>query len=161
MTGKQKSSVLLHLLGSDVSSAILQQLPENMAAYVTAGFLGKPSPEQISQVLHDLRSLPPGSNSSDTVDESKLKKVPDEAELNTLSGLAKHYPQRFTELLKPERKQLQILFITKLPEELQQAFVKQLFGDLSFDPIANQPFTEKIYPHLESKLIEKLRGDDN
>ena len=161
MTGKQKASVLLHLLGSDVSSAILQELPENMAAYVTAGFIGKPSPEQISQVLHDLRSLPAGNNSNASiVDESAMKKVPDEAELNTLVGLAKHYQQRFLDILKLERKQLQILFLARLPEDIQQDYVQQLFGTQDLEMPKELPFMTKIYPELEKKLILKVKGNE-
>lgn len=55
LTGRQKATILLSLLGAEVSTEILKFLPEDLSDAITSGMnnLPAPSPELISSVLEE------------------------------------------------------------------------------------------------------------
>lgn len=55
LTGRQKATILLSLLGTEISSEILKFLPEDLSDAITSGInnLPAPSPELISSVLEE------------------------------------------------------------------------------------------------------------
>ena len=159
MTGKQKAAVLLSLLGQETASAVLQQLPEEMATYMTSGFSVPPTQEQIAMVLHELRSLPPVVEPKPpSPREESLTSVPSEKELNTLAGLAKYMPVKLMEFLKNERRQMIVFLLSQLEDPERCQWGEKLLS--SSKPVrlsVNLAISKKIQPSLEAFIVEKLR----
>lgn len=65
LSGREKATIFLSLLGAEVSARILRLLPDEMADLIAAGVnhLPSPSPDAIAAVLEDFRKfvLPPSS----------------------------------------------------------------------------------------------------
>ncbi|MBU0686352.1 MAG: hypothetical protein KKB81_00675 [Candidatus Margulisbacteria bacterium] len=66
LTGREKATIFLSLLGADTSARLLRYLPEELADLVASGVnhLPKPSPKAVASILEELRSfmsLPPST----------------------------------------------------------------------------------------------------
>ena len=64
LTGREKATIFLSMLGADVSTRVLRYLPNELADLIAAGInhLPTPSPEALSEVIGDFQSflaLPP------------------------------------------------------------------------------------------------------
>lgn len=59
LTGREKATIFLSILGMDVSSRVLRYLPEELADLIAAGInhLPSPSPEALSAVLDEYQSF--------------------------------------------------------------------------------------------------------
>lgn len=59
LTGREKATIFLSILGADVSSRVLRYLPDELADLIAAGInhLPTPSPEALQEVLSDYRGF--------------------------------------------------------------------------------------------------------
>jgi|SRR3989338_1695829 len=59
LTGREKATIFLSILGADVSSRVLRYLPEEIADLIAAGInhLPTPSPQALSEVLDEYQSF--------------------------------------------------------------------------------------------------------
>lgn len=59
LTGREKATIFLSILGSDVSSRVLRYLPDEIADIIAAGInhLPTPSPEALSEVINEYQSF--------------------------------------------------------------------------------------------------------
>jgi len=59
LTGREKATIFLSILGTDVSSRVLRYLPDELADLIAAGInhLPSPSPEALAEVLGDYRGF--------------------------------------------------------------------------------------------------------
>lgn len=59
LTGREKATIFLSILGSDVSSRVLRYLPDELADLIAAGInhLPTPSPEALQEVLSDYQGF--------------------------------------------------------------------------------------------------------
>jgi len=67
LSGREKATILLSILGADASSKILDYLPDDMADMLASGVnnLPKPSPEMLTSIMNEFKnyvSLPPGGS---------------------------------------------------------------------------------------------------
>ncbi|MFH1428258.1 MAG: hypothetical protein ABIH39_00770 [Candidatus Margulisiibacteriota bacterium] len=157
MTGKQKASVLLSLIGKDTASVILQGLPVEMAEYLTAGFTGPPTPEQISLVLNELRALPPGSSVNQDSKAGQPKPVPPKETINKIEDVINYYPNQFIDLLKNERKQMIKFMISHFPEEVQLELASKLVPHEKLKISPSIPIMDRIYVKCSEHIINKVR----
>ncbi|HVN66917.1 MAG TPA: hypothetical protein VMT55_00970, partial [Candidatus Sulfotelmatobacter sp.] len=59
LTGREKATIFLSILGADVSSRVLRYLPGELADLIAAGVnhLPTPSPEALSEVMEEYRGF--------------------------------------------------------------------------------------------------------
>ena len=162
MTGKQKASVLLSLLGKDTASTILQQLDSPMSEYLTSGFATPPTQEQVALVLNELRSLPsPSSTDELALSDIPMKKAPTPEDLTNLSELVKYDSLPVISLLKSERQQVITFLLSNIDESSQELVAPKLVG--RSDQISLRfklPIMEKIFTSLEKVIVHKLTSDE-
>ncbi|MGB9613088.1 MAG: hypothetical protein ACPL4K_02785 [Candidatus Margulisiibacteriota bacterium] len=140
LTGREKATIFLSILGADVASRILRYLPDELADLIAAGInhLPTPSPEAISEVLSEYQgflALP------ETTPEERYIPQPSP-------------PKRSYGLLLYERPQLAAFLISLLPEEerfnalqavsREKVLIEELLNSLRKTP-------------LQEKLAEKLK----
>ena len=159
LSGREKATILLSILGADVSTRVIGFLPDDMADLLVSGVndLPKPSPESISVVINEFRqalSLPgsarqpaieagtPASAQPHQREKSREQMKPKEL-LNQMSGraltsiLIKERPQTvaFVLMQLPEARTSEVL--TYLPEQRRE--IEYLLRTIRMNPL-----TEKI-----------------
>jgi flagellar motor switch protein FliG len=140
LTGREKATIFLSILGADVSSRVLRYLPDELADLIAAGInhLPSPSPDALAEVINEYNgflALPPSAP------PPVFEPVPATPKKN------------FAPLLY-ERPQLTAFIVSLLPEEEKEqfwrAFPKQKAG------IEELVVTLKETP-LRARLEEQLR----
>jgi len=141
LTGREKATIFLSLLGAEAASRVLRYLPDELADLIAAGInhLPTPSPEAISEVLSEYQSflaLPEAAPAP----EPYFSPPP---------------ARKSYSFLIYERPQLAAFFISLLPEEerkgalsvlsRERALVEDLLTSLRENPLR---------PKLEAKLKE-------
>jgi flagellar motor switch protein FliG len=76
LTGREKATIFLSILGAETSARLLRYLPNELADLVASGVnhLPKPSPKAIAEILDELRSfvsLPAGGKASGAAPSAK------------------------------------------------------------------------------------------
>lgn len=140
LTGREKATIFLSILGAETSSRVLRYLPEELADLIAAGInhLPSPSPEALSEVIGEFQSylaLPEASP------EMSLPQRP-------------AAPSKSYAFLMYERPQLTAFLLSILPEEekndalrslpRERGIIEELLGTLKRN-------------HLRDKLEEKMR----
>ena len=129
LTGREKTTILLSLLGADLSSQILRQLPEDMADLIATGInhLPNPSADVISSVLEEFASFMalPGSVQSKSIEEryKPLDEMPfntvetQQADINKSPQDILFYaqPKKVAMALAAERSSVAAFILTLLP----------------------------------------------
>lgn len=125
LSGREKATIFLSILGAEASAKILRHLPEEIADLIASGVnqLPSPSPEALSAVLNEFRSYVslPGAGgerrristarpmpASDTPPSEIMRRVPPEV----LAGL-----------LSAERPALLAFVASQLPPDLSERFL--------------------------------------
>lgn len=144
LTGREKATIFLSILGADISSRILRYLPNELADLIAAGInhLPTPSPEALSEVLDEYQSF---------------LALPEAASQPALA----YQPatQRSFSVLMYERPQVAAFLISLLSENeredalrsvaRERAVVEQLVGALRTTPLR---------PRLEEQLRALFAG---
>ncbi|MBN3033602.1 MAG: hypothetical protein JW873_05850 [Candidatus Saganbacteria bacterium] len=146
LTGREKATIFLSILGADVSSRVLRYLPEEIADLIAAGInhLPTPSPQALSEVLEDYQSflaLPPGRTA-----EAPPPGRP-AAPRRSFPALIYERPQTtaFLLTLLPESERSEVL--AALPRE--KGVIEELYAGLRTNPLR---------PKLEAKFRELFAG---
>jgi flagellar motor switch protein FliG len=145
LTGREKATIFLSILGADVSSRVLRYLPEEIADLIAAGInhLPTPSPQVLSEVLDEYQSflaLP-----ETATPEPVVSRPP--APRRAYASLMYERPQTTAFLLSllPEEERGEIL--QALPRE--KALIEELLSELRVNPLR---------PKLEAKFREVFAG---
>ena len=145
LTGREKATIFLSILGADVSSRVLRYLPEEIADLIAAGInhLPTPSPQVLSEVLDEYQSflaLP-----ETATPEPIVTRPP--APRRAYASLMYERPQTTAFLLSllPEEERGEIL--QSLPRE--KALIEELLAELRVNPLR---------PKLEAKFREVFAG---
>ena len=145
LTGREKATIFLSILGADVSSRVLRYLPEEIADLIAAGInhLPTPSPQVLSEVLDEYQSflaLP------ETASPEPVPSRPP-APRRSYASLMYERPQTTAFLLSlmPEEERGEIL--QSLPRE--KALIEELLADLKTNPLR---------PKLAAKFREVFAG---
>jgi flagellar motor switch protein FliG len=171
LSGREKATILLSILGADVSTRVIRFLPDDMADLLVSGVndLPKPSPEAISVVINEFRrafSLPGAAGQSAIEAGTPASAPPPQREkpraqmkpkelLNQMSGraltsiLLKERPQTvaFVLMQLPEARASEVL--TYLPE--QRTEIEYLLQTIKMNPL-----TEKIKDSVLETVAKRL-----
>lgn len=148
LTGREKATIFLSLLGAQTSARVLRYLPDELADLIAAGInhLPTPSPEALEQVLGEFKSylaLPGAAAAPRGIEEKPKPPVPK----RSYSILMYERPQMIAYLLSlmPEQQRQEALH--SLPRE--KLLVEELLCGLKKNPLS---------PKLEAKLREHYKG---
>ncbi len=149
LTGREKATIFLSILGADTSARVLRYLPDELADLIAAGInhLPTPSPQALSEVLGEFKSflaLPEVERVAPRIEEKPRPPSP---------------PKRSYAALKYERPQMAAFLISLLPEEQKEDALHSLPRERETveDLLANlkkNPMT----PRLAAKLKEQFKG---
>lgn len=150
LSGREKATIFLSILGAETAARVLRYLPEELADIIAAGVnhLPSPSPEALSEVLEDFQSymaLPE-------------EKIPPRLESASFERKAPA-PKKVYSLLMYERPQLAAFLLNLLsPEERSEALLnlpkeRYLLEELMYTLRKNA-----LTPSLEAKLREQFAG---
>lgn len=167
LTGREKATIFLSILGPDTSAQILRYLPGELADMIASGInhLPTPTPEALGSVLEDFKSylaLPaPGAGPAKPAKPAEPKlEIPIEkmspkeilltAPLKRLAFvLADESPQMVAYVLafQPEDRREEVLLNLPSLKEKAEAIIK----DLKKSPLAAK-LEEKIIKHFADKI---------
>lgn len=146
LTGREKATIFLSILGAENSARVLRYLPDELADLIAAGInhLPTPSPEALNEVMDEFKSylaLPAGSGPAPRIEERPRPAA----------------PRRSFAFLMYERPQLTARLISLLPEERREdalagltrekGLIEELLAGLRSNP---------LLPKLEAKLQERF-----
>jgi flagellar motor switch protein FliG len=140
LTGREKATIFLSILGAETSSRVLRYLPDELADLIAAGInhLPTPSPEALSEVLGEFQSylaLP------ESAPEMSLPQRP-------------AAPARSYAFLMYERPQMTAFLISILPEEERNDALRSLPRERG---IIEELLATMRKNHLRDKVEEKLK----
>lgn len=166
LTGREKATIFLSILGTETSSRILRYLPPELADLIASSVnhLPTPTPDALGEVLSDFKSfgaLPPASPQPvDFTGEPGF--APAEAELSPKEIVEKASPKALAFLLSDERPQI-IAFVLSLISDKKKEEVLFSLGsqkDLVMD-LMNGMKKSAVSPQMEENLLkyfsEKLK----
>ncbi len=148
LTGREKATIFLSLLGAETSARVLRYLPDELADLIAAGInhLPTPSPEALEQVLDEFQghlALPRAAAAPSRIEERPKPAAPK----RSYSILMYERPQMIAYLLSlmPEEQKQEALH--SLPRE--KSIVEELLAGLRENPLSLK---------LEAKLKEQYKG---
>lgn len=145
LSGREKATIFLSILGAEVSARVLRYLPNELADLIAAGVnhLPTPSPEALYEVLDEFESylaLPEAKVAA----PPRIEKPPP--------------PKRSYAILMYERPQMIAYLLSFMPEDQREeallslprekGVVEKLLSDLKKNPLS---------PKLEAKLREQFK----
>lgn len=149
LTGREKATIFLSILGADVAGRILRYLPDELADLIAAGInhLPSPSPEALSEVMNEF--------------ESYLALPANEPEILPPPRPAFAQPKKTYGALLYERPQL-IAFLSRLAGSEEREGIlnsvpreKVLVTELA-EAIKPNPLTGKIEARLKEAFAGKI-----
>lgn len=152
LTGREKATIFLSILGAETSARVLRYLPEELADLIASGInhLPSPSPEALSEVMNDFKGFValPESPSAVPLPQIEEKRKPVK-------------PKKSYGVLMYERPQLAAFLISLLPEEeradallavpREKTVVQELLAGLRKNPLS-----PKIADKLRAQFQEKM-----
>lgn len=149
LTGREKATIFLSILGANTSARVLRYLPDELADLIASGInhLPSPSPDALSEVLNDFQSfvaLPPSESAAPR------------PQLSARSQPSR--PKRSYSLLMYERPQLKAFLVSMMPIQEQN----DAFMSLTRDKVRIQELMSGLRPNplrtrIESKLKERFK----
>jgi len=143
LTGREKATIFLSILGAENSSKILRYLPDEMADLIASGInhLPTPSPEALSEVLVEFQgflALP----STAAVPRIEARPQPTK-------------PQKAYAILMYERPQMVAYLISIMPEEQRSQALSNLPREkMLIEELLSKLAKNTLFPKLSAKLKE-------
>ncbi len=169
LSGREKATIFLSILGSDTSSAILRYLPPELSDLIASSInnLPTPTPEALGEVFTDFKSyvaLPPPvrarietpqppitmstSMTPNEVIEVKKDETPRERILNSSS-------KKIAYLLADERPQLSAFILSMFPAMQREEILMNISsGKDEIDELLTNLKPTSLKDKLEDKLIK-------
>ena len=152
LTGREKATIFLSILGAEASARILRYLPEELADLIAAGInhLPTPSPEALSEVLDEFKRFLalPGAETGVPRIREKPKPPPPKPK-KSYSFLIYERPQMVAYLLSIMSEEQREEAFLGLPKE--KMVVEELFSNLKKNPLS-----EKLEVRLKKQFGAKL-----
>jgi hypothetical protein len=152
LTGREKATIFLSILGAETSARILRYLPDELADLIASGInhLPSPSPDALAEVLRDFQSY------------VALPAAPNTAQLPPSEEPPRPVrPRNAYASLMYERPQMRAFLIKMMPlEQQEEAYAslqrdKDLVQELTAQLKTNS-LREKIAAKLKEQFKEKL-----
>ncbi|MCX5726796.1 MAG: hypothetical protein NT030_06470 [Candidatus Saganbacteria bacterium] len=168
LTGREKATILLSVLGAESSAKILRYLPEELADLIAAGVNNLPVPSKVALTMvldefSDFVSLPPSPRRTQLA-EAKRPEVRPRFEARTPSEVVMNTPPRvLTTLLFRERPQTLAFFLSNVPQSIAQEILSALPEqrrdvEILLRDLKKTPFSEKIKDMVFETLSKKVSG---
>lgn len=151
LTGREKATIFLSILGAETAARILRYLPEELADIIAAGVnhLPSPSPEALSEVLEDFQSYM-------ALPEERIRPELEAAPFERKTPLT---PKKVYSLLMYERPQVAAFLLNLLsPEERSEALLNLPKERYLLEELMHTLKKNALTPKLESKLKEQFAG---
>lgn len=147
LSGREKATIFLSILGADTSARVLRYLPDELADLIAAGInhLPTPSPEALSEVLGEFKgflALPGQKSPPKRIEERPAPP-----------------PRRSYAVLRYERPQLSAFLVSMLPAEeredalasipRERGMVEEFLASIKKNPLS---------PKLEAVFREQYKG---
>lgn len=164
LSGREKATIFLSILGAEASARILRYLPEEIADLIAAGVnqLPSPSPESLSAVLNEFRSyvLLPSSGDRRRISTARLAGAgaPDSFSPDIMRRVP---PEVLAGLLSAERPALIAFVASQLPPDLSGRFLEsfQAAGESILEltaRIKKNAMTNEVRDRLMALLSKRL-----
>ena len=127
ISGREKATIFLSILGAEASAKILRYLPEEIADLIAAGVnqLPSPSPEALSAVLNEFRSYVSLPSSGERRRISTARPTPGGLEGMAPADVMRRVPPEvLAGLLSAERPALIAFVASQLPPDLSERFLE-------------------------------------
>lgn len=149
LSGREKATIFLSLLGAETSARVLRYLPDELADLIAAGInhLPTPSPDVVEEVLGDFKSflaLPQARPAVPKREEAPARPL---APKKPYQMLLYERPQMVAYLLSLMTEEQREEALHSLPRE--RGLVEELLADLKQNPLS---------PKLEAKLKEQYKN---
>ncbi|MCX5750028.1 MAG: hypothetical protein NTZ10_07335 [Candidatus Saganbacteria bacterium] len=168
LTGREKATILLSLLGADLSAQILRSLPPDMADLIASGInnLPNPSSDVISSVLEEFASfiaLPDASQKRGIEQQASARstQAPPKANRSPYDTLFYSKPKKVAMALSAERSSVTAFVMSMLPAVQARdvlAFMpdrKNEIEDIMRD-LRQTPMSEKVKEDVIAILAERI-----
>jgi len=153
LSGREKATIFLSILGAETSARILRYLPDELADLIAAGInhLPTPSPQALHEVMKEFKgflALPQGSSGLQHRLEEKPQYKP-------------AAPKRSYAFLMYERPQISAFVISILPEEEKEDALnslpreKGIVQELIYS-LKRNPLSPKMEAAIREQFKEKL-----
>ncbi|MFH1347813.1 MAG: hypothetical protein ABIH22_03895 [Candidatus Margulisiibacteriota bacterium] len=152
LSGREKATIFLSILGAENSARILRYLPEELADLIASGInhLPSASPEALSEVLSDFKSFVALPESERAVPPPQIEERPRPVR-----------PKRSYAVLMYERPQVAAFLISLLPEDQREDALlsfsreKGVVSEL-LSGLRKNPLTSKIGEKLREQFMGKV-----
>ena len=164
LEGREKATILLSILGADISQKIINYLPEDMADLLVSGVnnLPKPSPEMLSSVLTEMQQSLALPSASKPIEAAMPKQPAAKKPTGTPSSILKQVSSRaLTSVLLSERPQTIAFVLTQLPDSRVSEVLTYLPEqrrevEYLINTIQSNPLSEKIKESVLANVASKL-----
>jgi flagellar motor switch protein FliG len=163
LSGREKATILLSMLGADASAKVLKYLPEDMADLLVSGVndLPKPSPDVLSEIFSEFREFVAPSSAPVQRFAGESPGVRAAEKLGPREKISRASARVLVPALLTERPQTIAFVLTELPEPKvdevltylpeQRREVEYLLNTLKMNPI-----TEKIKGNILADVAKRL-----
>jgi flagellar motor switch protein FliG len=146
LTGREKATIFLSILGAETSARVLRYLPDELADLIAAGInhLPSPSPEALSEVMDEFQgflALPKARAAPPRIEKRSQPPSPPK---KSYALLVYERPQTIAYLVSLMSEEQREEALHSLPRE--KAIVEELLLGLKKNPLS---------PKLEAKLREQ------
>ena len=121
LSGREKATIFLSILGPETSAQVLRYLPGELADLIASGInhLPTPTPEALGAVLLDFNSFlalpPPGARTTPQMEAPAKPAIPRE-KMTPKDIILSAPPRKLAFLLTEERPQIAAVVLTLFPE---------------------------------------------
>lgn len=159
LSGREKATIFLSILGSETSGAILKYLPEDLADLIASSVnnLPTPTPEALGAIFSDFKSYVALPQPTST--EEAAYEIPHN--VANADSLENANSKKLAYVLSEEKPQIAAFILSTLPlmkreEVLMNITVGRDQIDDLLQNIRNTPMTAQIRGNLAKHFLEKL-----
>lgn len=152
LTGREKATIFLSILGADTSARILRYLPDELADLIASGInhLPSPSPEALKEVLGEFNNFValPESKAAAALPQIEEKPKPPK-------------PKKSYGALLYERPQMVAFILSLLSEDEQENALQSLPREKGvvtdiLKELKKNPLTPKLTPKIKEQFKDKI-----
>jgi len=138
LSGREKATIFLSILGTDTSARVLRYLPDELADLIASGInhLPSPSPQALSEVLDEFKgflALPNAGEVPPQLEQREVPPAPPPVPKKSYTMLVYERPQMIAFLLSLFTEQQKEEALLSLPRE--RAVVSELLSGLYKNPL--------------------------
>ncbi|MBU0572985.1 MAG: hypothetical protein ABIJ26_04150 [Candidatus Margulisiibacteriota bacterium] len=168
LSGREKATIFLSILGPENSAAILRYLPGELADIIAAGLnhLPTPTPEALQEVFSEFEgflALPRGERQA-RIAAAKSAEAQSQPIAETMPEgppgvIASASPKKMAYLLSFERPQMIAFLVKRLPDQVKEEVLSNLPGQRGDVELILKEIKENAMTGvLEGRIVEYFAG---